>query len=272
MNIRPGHLGVETSGVYGNKSDDSRDYVDMTLQPHMVGISSQCRIKLLPLARQADHCFGHNTDELLQMSVLEQFEAYGAGVGAMIITPNEARGKLGLAPHADGDKLQNPNTVSNKPGQPGGTKPGAKPPATKDGQDAEADDNGDQLNLAHQGLLDKTVAGVVGVIGEKAQRAAATGAKFVAWLDQKFPAELDTLLTALQPVGACVEAVAPAGDWRPGGFARHNAKDVHFKIGAALQAIASTKSEADLKPAITEYFQTWSDDKCYEPAVNNRAA
>jgi phage portal protein BeeE len=40
FNIRPGHLGVETTGVYGNKADDTRDYVDNTLRPHMAGIAA----------------------------------------------------------------------------------------------------------------------------------------------------------------------------------------------------------------------------------------
>jgi HK97 family phage portal protein len=132
FNIRPGHLGVETTGVYGNKADDTRDYVDNTLRPHMAGIAAQCRVKLLTLDRQGSHCFGHNTDELERLSLQEEFTAYGAGVTARIITPNEARGKLGFPPLPDGDTLQNPNTqAAPLPGKDAGTPPPKKKPKAK---------------------------------------------------------------------------------------------------------------------------------------------
>ena len=70
----------------------------MTLRPHMAGIAGQCRIKLLPLERQARTVFEHNTDDLLQMSPKEQFEAYGTGIEKTCITSNEGRAKLGYPP------------------------------------------------------------------------------------------------------------------------------------------------------------------------------
>jgi ATP-dependent protease ClpP protease subunit len=205
FNIRPGHLGVETTGVYGNKADDTRDYVDNTLRPHMAGIAAQCRVKLLSLDRQGSHCFGHNTDELERLSLQEEFTAYGAGVTARIITPNEARGKLGFPPLPDGDTLQNPNTqAAPPPGKDPGTPPGTKPKKPK----AKPSD---ELNSAHRELLDRTIAGVVAVIGEKGGRAAASGAKFCTWLDEKLPAERETLRRAIAPVASCIAAAAGGG-------------------------------------------------------------
>lgn len=259
FNIRPGHLGVETSGVYGNKSDDTRDYLDMTLRPHMKGIDMQCRVKLLPLERQGRQCFEHNTDDLLQMSVKEQFDAYGSGVASMIITPNEARGKLGLAPHPDGDKLQSPNTVS-KAATAGVDGKGTKPAVKKtDNAGVELDDNGDPLNMAHQKLLDSTVAGVVAVIGAKAERAAATGAKFITWLDEKLPAERFALARAIRPIAACM---AVAGDRDPKRLTDELVIDCYEPLRTDLNAIAEQKTEAELKPAITEYFKNWREQSC----------
>lgn len=260
LNIRPGHLGVESSGVYGNKSDDTRDYLDMTLRPHMTGIASQCRIKLLAPARQANDSFEHNTDDLLQMSVKEQFEAYGVGVEKTIITSNEARGKLGFKPHADGDSLRNPNTQTAKgelnvkeesKGQP----PGKKATRTKEA-DEDDEDEGEALNAAHRRLAAATIRSVVAVIAGKAERAASSGAKFLAWLDAKLPFERQSLQDALEPVGECI-GIRDA-TWRPhGGFARHASWHVHAELCRGLHELANTKSEAELRSAVQEFFNQW---------------
>lgn len=269
FNIRPGHLGVETSGVYGNKSDDTRDYLDMTLRPHMTAIAAQARIKLLPLPRQAGHCFGHNTDELLQMSVKEEFEAYGTGVEKTVITSNEARGKLGFAPHKDGDELRSPHTQSSKdPGDGGrgtGNKP--KPPATRpDPGDDENDDAFNQLDAALEAAVEKHLGDVVRVIGGKAERAAASGAKFIAWLDEKFPAERDALSRAIAPVAACL-AIHRGGPGQPIGsltVVPPAATAAFERLAADLHAIANEKSEAELRPAVIDYFTNWSNP-CPQP-------
>lgn len=255
LNIRPGHLGVESSGVYGNKSDDTRDYLDMTLRPHMTGIASQCRIKLLAPARQANDSFEHNTDDLLQMSVKEQFEAYGVGVEKTIITSNEARGKLGFKPHEEGDALRNPNTQTAR--QEGGKQKGAtgQTPSKKPTRTTETDE-GEALNAAHRRLAAATIRSVVAVIGGKAERAAASGAKFINWLDEKLPFEADTLQSALAPVGECIGIRDPS--WRPhGGFARCAARHVYDELSRNLQGIADTTSEAALRSAVQDFFHQW---------------
>lgn len=251
FNIRPGHLGIDTSGVYGNRADDTRDYLDMTLRPIMTAITAQCRVKLLPLARQADHCFWHNTDDLLQMSPKEEFEAYGAGVEKLIITSNEARGKIGYPPIDGGDELRNPNTTaaaaqagSKEPGAGSKTKPAPKKLANDD------DDEG-ELALAHRQLLTKTVADVVTVLGEKAARAAASGQKFVTWLDEKLPGERAALARAIEPIAACL-AAASGSD--AGELAHSLTRHVHGEISAGLARIAETTTEAELRAAVTHYF------------------
>lgn len=279
FNIRPGHLGVETSGVYGNKSDDTRDYLDMTLRPHMTGIASECRIKLLPLARQSRECFEHNTDDLLQMSLREQFEAYGVAVEKTILTSNEVRGKLGFKPHADGDKLQNPNTRSSAEGADaggGGRGAGSKTKLKRNGAaDPNDEDDDEALNLAHRRLAAATVKGVVAVIAGKAERAAASGAKFVAWLDEKLPAELASLEAALAPVGECIEARGARREERGArkvSWARETAERVHRDLAAGLEHISSTKPPAQLKAAVTDYFNSWENQPCHGLNNSNSSA
>lgn len=258
FNIRPGHLGVEGSGVYGNKQDDTRDYLDMTLRPHMTAIAMQCRTKLLAPERQSRQLFWHNTDDLLQLSVKEEFEAYGTGVERRIITSNEARGKIGYPPIEGGDVLANPNTTPGQAGngepgarhtdQPGGGSAGsAKPPRKPAGEDDE-----DELNLAHRELLRATVAGVVGVVGEKAQRAATSGKKFCAWLDEKLPAERSSLLRAIAPVARCILAASTS--------VPASAKSVHDDLTSRLQELASSTPEGQLAEAVKHFFQTWEPE------------
>jgi HK97 family phage portal protein len=247
FNMRPGMLGEGNDGVYKNRFEDAQDYLNYTLRQPMAGIADQCRTKLLTVDRQARTVFEHNTDDLLQMSPKEQFEAYGAGVETTIITPNEARAKLGFAPHPGGNELRNPNTVSNKPGgqpaKPGTSKPGkSKPDDTAGGDD---EDDGDDLEAAHgrlqaehAALVARNVADVVAVIGEQAGRAAGSGAKFCSWLDAKLPEKRANFERAgLAPDAAELEINTLAED---------------------LNAIADSTTAADLKAAVATYFETRS--------------
>jgi hypothetical protein len=97
------------------------------------------------------------------------------------------------------------------------------------------------------------------VIGEKGGRAAASGAKFCTWLDEKLPAERETLRRAIAPVASCIAAA-------DGQDAAQLTTDIvsrtHTKLRDELNAIATEKTEAELKPALTEYFQNWSNEKC----------
>ena len=153
--------------MYGNKYEDTRDHVDMTLRPHMAGIAGQCRIKLLPLERQARTVFKHNTDDLLQMSPKEQFEAYGTGIEKTCITSNEARAKLGYPPLEGGDELRSPHVQSSKSAAPP-AKPGKK--ADKPAPDDTADEAYARLEAEHRELVNRNLADVVAVIGEQAAR------------------------------------------------------------------------------------------------------
>jgi len=257
FNIRPGHLGVETSGVYGNKSDDTRDYLDMTLRPHMTAIAAKCRVKLLPRERQARNCFGHNTDELLQMSVKEEFEAYGAGVEATVITSNEARGKLGFPSHPDGDKLRSPHTQG--PGDRGGVPPRKKPPAKPAAGDENDDDDYNALNAAHVRLLHESLDAVFGVLGEKASRAAASGAKFCAWLDGKLAGERETVTRAVAPIAGCIAAHRGQD---AAALTDQIVRDVFDPLAGSLARLAETNSEAGLRAAVLDQFQTWRMQPC----------
>jgi HK97 family phage portal protein len=243
FNMRPGMLGEGAEGVYGNLWENGQDYLNYTLRALMFGISAQCRTKLLTVDRQARSEFEHNTDNLLQMSPKEQFEAYGTGVEKTIITSNEARAKLGFAPHPDGDELRNPNTVSNKPGG----KP-AKPGKSKPDDTAGGGDDGDDLEAAHArlqsehaALVARNVADVITVIGEQAGRAAGSGAKFCTWLDSKLPEKRANFERAgLAPDAAELEINTLAQD---------------------LNAITDSTTAADLKAAVATYFEIRSQEK-----------
>lgn len=248
FNLRPGILGEGKDGVYGNRFEDKSDYLDMTLRPLMAGIVGQCRIKLLPLERQARETFEHNTDDLLQMSPREQFEAYGTGIEKRIITSNEARGRLGYAPHAEGDRLGSPHTESSKqaPKQP------AERPAPDDdlppAGDGEESDYA-RLRREHQALVDRNVADVVRVIRGQAARACASGARFCAWLDETLPTKRENLLRAgLRPERADAEIE---------------------ELRSGLELAASGNHESTLRDAVEELFNQW--EKRHEERVEHAA-
>ena len=245
FNIRPGMLGDDAAaGVYKNRQEDMRDYTEMTLRPHMTGIAMQCRTKLLEVDRQAKQGFCHNTDELLQMTAKEEIEAYGLGVEKMVLTSNEARGKLGMPPIAGGDELRNPNTSTQRPGAaPAKKKP--DPPADDETTDPAGDeDEADAYNALssrHEKLVAQNVADVVRVIGEQAVRATASGAKFCAWLDEKLPEKRANLERAgLDPAAA--------------------QRQLEIIIGG-LDVVTEHASEAGLRAGVENFFQTWS----YQP-------
>lgn len=76
---------------------------------------------------------------LLRGSFKEQVDAYAAGVAGQIITPNEARKGLGFDPIKGGDELVKPPAPA-APGQ----KPGEKPAAKKESDDAAKEKDRDR--------------------------------------------------------------------------------------------------------------------------------
>lgn len=251
FNVRPGILGEGKDGVYGNKYEDKSDYLDMTLRPLMAGIEGQCRIKLLPLERQARETFEHNTDDLLQLSPKEQFEAYGTGIEKRLITSNEGRGKLGYPPHPDGDKLGSPHTESQKQ-EPAGKKPAPRQPPRPDEEDQDsADEESDfaRLQREHNLLVLRNLGDVARVIRGQAARACAGGARFCAWLDETLPTKRDNLVRA--------------------GLTPESAEAELSLIKDGLELAASSHSEATLREAVEEFFNQW--EKRHEDRVEHAA-
>lgn len=55
-----------------------------------------------------------DTDALTRTDLAARADAYSTMISARVMTPNEARAREGLVPHADGDELVNPFTTSAK--------------------------------------------------------------------------------------------------------------------------------------------------------------
>ena len=117
LNIAPSRLGLQDAVSYGSKSEDNRNYHDMTLSHWMSGMRAEAWDKLLTENEKDkdSYEFRHDTSELLSMSELERYQKHAIGVRTGIDTINEVRKSEGKPSVEWGDE---------RPIQPGAAKPG----------------------------------------------------------------------------------------------------------------------------------------------------
>ena len=121
FNMSPSRVGLSDSVSYNSKEEDNQNYLDTTLSPWMLGITSECRRKLLTEAEKRGRYFEHNTRAILSMSPLKRSQNQAIQIRNGIISPNEAREAENLNPREGGDEY----VQINKTQSPGGADKGA---------------------------------------------------------------------------------------------------------------------------------------------------
>lgn len=118
-NLKPSRLGEESGSSYGSKAEDNRDYLDTTLAPYLTSICAELNNKTLrpeqswPATPSSPRLYWeHNTAALLQLNLLERYQAYQIGVSNTWLSPNDVRRAENLNPRDGGNAYANPNTSS----------------------------------------------------------------------------------------------------------------------------------------------------------------
>lgn len=178
FNLMPSKLGEESTVSYGSKSEDNRDYLDTTLDPHLCEIAAECDDKLLSAGqkRNDSHYFEHNVDGLLRMNMRERAAVYNLGIQGMWMTRNEARRSENLPTYDGGDEFINP--AITQPGQ--------------QDEPAEEEPAPDAVEAAAR-ALNKTARDAAKSMCAKLLRTATTGAGLCKWLDKHSEQELNRL-------------------------------------------------------------------------------
>lgn len=133
FNLSPSRIGLSDSVSYNSKAEDNQSYLDTTLTPWLMSITSECWMKLLSESRQEQltHEFRHDVSQLLRMNRLQRYQIYAIGRQAGILTKNDCRIDDGLPPVDGGDVLDEPTSPS------GGVDKGANTPPR--GQEDQTD-------------------------------------------------------------------------------------------------------------------------------------
>lgn len=80
-------------------------FYKLNLRPYLERIENSARVHLLPASERWRWEIEFDFDALLRMDQPTRFDGYHKGIGAGVLTPNEARGLEGWAPKPGGDSL-----------------------------------------------------------------------------------------------------------------------------------------------------------------------
>ncbi|MCB1334942.1 MAG: phage portal protein [Roseivivax sp.] len=112
--VPPTMLFELTRGTWSNTEEMARQFLQVTLKPWLKEWSwAYARCLLTPDERQA-HYIEFNTEDLLTTDHASRATAYGQYRSMGVMTANEVRSGLNLAPRPDGDDLANPYTSTGK--------------------------------------------------------------------------------------------------------------------------------------------------------------
>lgn len=206
--LQPSKLGVTDSASYNSKTEDNQAFLDDTLSDHLVGIGSECWIKLLSKAQQErdTHFFEHNTAALLKMDLSKRYAAYRIACGRPWMTVNQVRAAENEPPIEGGDVL-----AAASPGAAAAAPQPAKP--ADDGQGKENDPSpaseGDGERTQQERR--KQLYSLTAQIRHKASRGGRAMAQWIADYHRKYAGELEPI-AGLADLLWAIDAEAAAGD------------------------------------------------------------
>ncbi len=127
FNVAPSRVGLSDSVSYNSKAEDNQSYLDSTLSPWTMAITSECWMKLLSAANQnaESHEFVYDVRQLLRLNRIQRYQVYAIGRDKGILTPNECRLDDDMPPAEDegANDLKAPTVATG-----GADKGGATPP------------------------------------------------------------------------------------------------------------------------------------------------
>lgn len=125
--VPPTMLFELTRGTWSNTEEMSRQFYTITLKPWLTAWAwAYARVLLTPEERDRFYV-EFVTDDLLTTDTAARATAYGQYRSMGVMTGNEVRSGLNLAPHPDGNSLSNPHitTPPNTPAKPAAAKENA---------------------------------------------------------------------------------------------------------------------------------------------------
>ena len=111
LNVPPHKLGAQGTTSYNSLEQENQAYYDNCLSHWLIGIESECHVKLFSPSEQRDNeiYFEHTVGALLWADSKTVAAIGSNGVRGGWIRPNEVRKWFNLPRHPDGDKLYVPS-------------------------------------------------------------------------------------------------------------------------------------------------------------------
>jgi HK97 family phage portal protein len=107
-----------TRGTWSNTEEMGHQFLTYTLRPWLDAWEWAYARVLLTAEERVERFFEFVTDDLLTVSFAQRATSYGQYRSMGVMTANEVRAGLNLAPLPDGDTLQNPYTTTSAPTAP----------------------------------------------------------------------------------------------------------------------------------------------------------
>lgn len=109
-------LGDLTKATWSNSAEMHRQFLQLCLEPWLQALESALRRALFTKDKRKNHAVRFDRDDFTNVDLTARATAISSLRSSMVLTRNEARNWLDLAPVDDGDTFENPNTGSSQPG------------------------------------------------------------------------------------------------------------------------------------------------------------
>jgi len=109
-------IGELSRGTWGNAEQMGREFLVYCLEPWLRALEGALRRALFSPDERRDYRVRFDRDDLTRASLTERATAISSLIASRVISPNEGRNWLDMAPREDGDRFENPHTGASQPG------------------------------------------------------------------------------------------------------------------------------------------------------------
>ncbi|GAA5664504.1 hypothetical protein Brsp07_02996 [Brucella sp. NBRC 14130] len=109
-------LGDLTKATWSNSAEMHRQFLQLCLEPWLQALESALRRALFTKDGRKNYAVRFDRDDFTNVDLTARATAISSLRSSMVLTRNEARNWLDLAPVDDGNTFENPNTGSSQPG------------------------------------------------------------------------------------------------------------------------------------------------------------
>jgi hypothetical protein len=168
-------LGDDASVSYNSQYEKNLAYLSNCLNKWLRKWEQESQWKLLGQRAQRTMFCRFDTAELLRSDYKTTIESSALAINSRIISPNEARERIGLNPYEDGDEFFNPAIT------PGG-------PTSDEATENDADNAEEPIAIENSNRLAVTarMKHLLGVTANHAKDAAGRNKNFMNWLDDYY--------------------------------------------------------------------------------------